>query len=496
MANARTRFDTIREYMVRSHRASSGTLYGKPCAMLDGHAFLYFHQDWAAFLLKGRVRLQALALPGARFWDPMGREGASMDWVIVPDAHFLRWDRLAIEAVKVAHKHGEGRRPVAGPAEGPVPPPPAARRWINSIKSLLAKAADLTLSKQEPLPERKISRLFSETASDLDAQAANEIAALAEPESAVADVAPAAAAALEPVRAPITAQPTAPPISPSAPTTPPPGGRASFAIDEQDHAAPPSPPSPAAPAGRASFAIDEADRSEPEPAAAKPPAPPAGRASFAIDEADHSVPEPEAAAAPAEPPQKPPPKAAYSGRASFLVGSDPEPPPTPAASDREATAAQSSAPRPPVKPLVSGRASFQIDAVDHAAPAATPAEPRPAAPPADHAKPDSPPASVSEPAAADEPAKPDKTDPWADKIAQFSLVPMDEAEEETSDAASSTATPAAAGRATFAVQEPQEPAAAKPGLQIKEPERPLGRASFSVAEDPPPAPRPVPNQSE
>lgn len=100
MANARTRYDTICEYLVRTHDASLGQLYGKPCTLIKGHACIVFCFEGVAFRLRGRVRLQASALAGARYWDPLGRDIPSMDWILVPEAHFLRWDRFALESAR------------------------------------------------------------------------------------------------------------------------------------------------------------------------------------------------------------------------------------------------------------------------------------------------------------------------------------------------------------------------------------------------------------
>lgn len=496
MANARTRFDTIREYMVRSHSATSGTLYGKPCALLNGHAFLYFHQDWAAFLLKGRVRLQALALPGARFWDPMGREGSSMDWVIVPDTHFLRWDRLAIEAVKVARKHGEGRRPTAGPVEGPPQPPPAAKRWINSIKSLFAKAADITLAKQEPVPERTISPLFAETAADLEAGAAAQ-------DSDQSQTQPSAP---EQGRASDTAEQTqAPPAA---------QGRASFSVDE------PAPAPPPPPSGRASFAIDESDHSMPAaqpaaPAVAEPPKPAySGRASFAVPDEPASPGDSAQSAAEADKAKPEPPAASSAGRASFALADDP-----PDAAPAAPTPKQPAQPPPAADSgglslegmeadaeanKGAGRASFALaDDPPDAAPAAPTPKPPAPPPPADSgglslegieasAAPapattgrasflvgdDPKPAAEAEQRKAPPPADP-PADEWAEKIAKFQL--------EASDDEAASGAPAGpapvSGRAVFSAREPDPLPSVEPRFKIKEPEKPMGRASFKIADD-------------
>jgi hypothetical protein len=134
MANARTRYDTICDYLVRHHEARLGQLYGKPCALIQGHAFMVFCFDGTAFRLNGRLRLQASALPGARYWDPLGRKTPSMDWVHVPEAHFLRWDRFAIEAAKIA-KQGFGPSNLGRPRVGEQSPPLAdpAERSIRRL---------------------------------------------------------------------------------------------------------------------------------------------------------------------------------------------------------------------------------------------------------------------------------------------------------------------------------------------------------------------------
>ena len=157
MANARTRFDTILDYMVRRHDASAGWLYGKPAGLLNGQAFMAFHSEGMAFQLRGRVRLQASTLAGAKFWDPKGADIPSMNWITIPNAHFLRWDRYAVDAMHQL-KEGVGTRPVAAPVLGPPQAPPASTRWAENIQGLLAKIQALSLSPQAPRPERARSR--------------------------------------------------------------------------------------------------------------------------------------------------------------------------------------------------------------------------------------------------------------------------------------------------------------------------------------------------
>ncbi len=157
MANARTRFDNIMDYMIRANEVVGAPLFGRPAGLYRGEAFVVFHGDGLGVRLRGRARLQALALAGTKFWDPMGRDVPNMDWVSIPVAHFLRWDRFAIDALHQA-KAGPPR-PVAAKVEGPPPKPPAATRWADNIKSLLAKIESLSLTPQAAQAEKPRSRL-------------------------------------------------------------------------------------------------------------------------------------------------------------------------------------------------------------------------------------------------------------------------------------------------------------------------------------------------
>ncbi len=119
MANARTRYDTIASYLVRVHEARTGLLYGRPCIQLGGVAFAAFVRDALAVRLHGRVLAQALALPGARPWHPLAVEASAPGWVLLPVSLMLRWDRLALDALRCA------RERAAGPVSLRVPEPPA-----------------------------------------------------------------------------------------------------------------------------------------------------------------------------------------------------------------------------------------------------------------------------------------------------------------------------------------------------------------------------------
>jgi hypothetical protein len=139
MANARTRYDTISSYLVRAHEARSGMLYGRPCIEFEGVAFAAFVRDALALRLHGRALAQALALPGARPWHPRSVEEAAPGWVLLPVSLMLRWDRLALDALRCARERAAGPVSLRVP-EPQVAPDVAARSTPESLAERFAAA--------------------------------------------------------------------------------------------------------------------------------------------------------------------------------------------------------------------------------------------------------------------------------------------------------------------------------------------------------------------
>jgi hypothetical protein len=129
MANARSQFDMISGYLQRTHEAQPGLLYGKPCVTLNNFPFAAFQADAVAFRLHGRVLAQALGMAGVRGWDPMHAERSSPGWVLVPAVHVLRWNWLALEALRCAREASERR--VSYAVEAPSVPPVEAAPASN-----------------------------------------------------------------------------------------------------------------------------------------------------------------------------------------------------------------------------------------------------------------------------------------------------------------------------------------------------------------------------
>lgn len=138
MANARSQFDMISSYLQRVHDAQGGLLYGKPCVMLQGQAFVAYQPDSMAVRLHGRALAQTLALPGACGWDPLRPESSSPGWVLVPGTHALRWNRLALEALRCAREASERR---VSYVAAPPPPPPEQEAPASNPQSLAQRVS-------------------------------------------------------------------------------------------------------------------------------------------------------------------------------------------------------------------------------------------------------------------------------------------------------------------------------------------------------------------
>lgn len=131
MANARTHYNALVEYLVRNREAKVGTLFGKSCLMFADEPFLMLFRDSVAFRLHGRALTSALALRGSQPFDPLnpekpppGRPG----WVLVPASQFVAWDRLAMDSmrcVRVARDQNVSWKPAPPPPE-PVAAPPTS----------------------------------------------------------------------------------------------------------------------------------------------------------------------------------------------------------------------------------------------------------------------------------------------------------------------------------------------------------------------------------
>ena len=97
--DARDQYDAVVEEVTATSPSRSSKMFGMPCLKNEhGKAFAGFYQEAMVFKLGGAAHPRALALPGARLFDPM--QGRPMKaWVEVPAAHAELWLELAQQAL-------------------------------------------------------------------------------------------------------------------------------------------------------------------------------------------------------------------------------------------------------------------------------------------------------------------------------------------------------------------------------------------------------------
>lgn len=98
-SDPRAEYDAVVSEIIASSSATGGMMFGMPCLKDSGKAFAGFYKGAMVFKLGAPSHAEALALPGARLFDPTGRGRPMKEWVEVPDEHASRWLDLAREAL-------------------------------------------------------------------------------------------------------------------------------------------------------------------------------------------------------------------------------------------------------------------------------------------------------------------------------------------------------------------------------------------------------------
>ncbi len=92
-------YDGVATEIVASSPATTGKMFGMPCLMNNGKAFAGFAKEAMVFKLTALAHAEALALPGARLFDPSGRGRPMKEWVELPAEHADRWLEFGQEAL-------------------------------------------------------------------------------------------------------------------------------------------------------------------------------------------------------------------------------------------------------------------------------------------------------------------------------------------------------------------------------------------------------------
>jgi hypothetical protein len=97
--DATAHYEAIGAELEATLGATHGTMFGMPCLKLGGKAFAGLYRGAMVFKLRGDAHAQALALPGARLFDPSERGRPMKEWVEVPGEHAARWLEFGQQAL-------------------------------------------------------------------------------------------------------------------------------------------------------------------------------------------------------------------------------------------------------------------------------------------------------------------------------------------------------------------------------------------------------------
>jgi hypothetical protein len=101
--DARARYDElVDDLMARNADVQTAKMMGMPCVKVGGKLVAGFSADADAMVFKltdEQTRERALALEGAKLFDPGGRGRPMREWVVVPPAHAATWPGFTEQAL-------------------------------------------------------------------------------------------------------------------------------------------------------------------------------------------------------------------------------------------------------------------------------------------------------------------------------------------------------------------------------------------------------------
>ena len=92
-------YEAVVSEMIATSPTTSGKMFGMPCLKSsNGKAFVGYFEGAMVFKLGGESHTEALALSGAKLFDPSERGRPMKEWVVVPIEYSSKWLEFARDA--------------------------------------------------------------------------------------------------------------------------------------------------------------------------------------------------------------------------------------------------------------------------------------------------------------------------------------------------------------------------------------------------------------
>ncbi len=92
-------YEAVVSEMIATSPTTSGKMFGMPCLKnSNSKAFAGYFEGTMVFKLGGASHAEALALAGAKLFDPSERGRPMKEWIVVPFEYSSRWLEFARDA--------------------------------------------------------------------------------------------------------------------------------------------------------------------------------------------------------------------------------------------------------------------------------------------------------------------------------------------------------------------------------------------------------------
>ena len=94
------KYETIADSLAERSGAEKSKMFGMPTLKIHSKAFCGLFGNEMVFKLSGDEHKKALALVGAKLFDPSGMNRPMKEWVVIPIKYSGKWEAMALEAFK------------------------------------------------------------------------------------------------------------------------------------------------------------------------------------------------------------------------------------------------------------------------------------------------------------------------------------------------------------------------------------------------------------